>query len=75
VEIIEELRRHGYKVGPGTVYPILHKMENEGLLESRKVNVEGKIRIYYDITVIGRDTLNESKIWLRELVEEVLGEG
>ena len=25
--IIEELRRHGYNLSPGTLYPILHKME------------------------------------------------
>lgn len=73
-EMIEELRRHGYKVGPGTVYPILHQMENGGLLESYKMNVEGKIRIYYEITAQGQEMLSESKMWLRELVNEVLGE-
>jgi PadR family transcriptional regulator, regulatory protein PadR len=74
VEMIEELRKHGYKVGPGTVYPILHQMENGGFLESRKVNVAGRIRIYYEITSMGQEMLTESKIWLRELVNEVLGE-
>lgn len=73
-EMIEELRRHGYKVGPGTVYPILHQMESGGLLESYKMNVEGKIRIYYEITAQGQEMLAESKMWLRELVNEVLGE-
>ncbi|NLB52820.1 MAG: PadR family transcriptional regulator [Syntrophomonadaceae bacterium] len=32
VEIIEELKRHGYRVGPGTVYPVLHQMEEDGFL-------------------------------------------
>lgn len=74
VEIIEELRRHGYRVGPGTVYPVLHQMEGEGFLIAEKVNVEGRIRIYYQITEKGRQILNESKKWLRELVKEVLEE-
>lgn len=74
VEIIEELRRHGYRVGPGTVYPVLHQMEADGFLTAEKVNVEGRIRIYYQITEKGRQVLSESKKWLRELVKEVLEE-
>ncbi|MGE5370987.1 MAG: PadR family transcriptional regulator [Solirubrobacterales bacterium] len=72
VEMIEELRKHGYKAGPGTVYPILHQMETDGNLASRRVNVEGRIRVYYEITGKGRQTLEESKKWLQELVCEVL---
>jgi PadR family transcriptional regulator PadR len=74
VEIIEELKRHGYRVGPGTVYPVLHQMEEDGFLIAEKFNVEGRIRIYYQITEKGRQILSESKKWLRELVEEVLEE-
>lgn len=74
VEIIEELKRHGYRVGPGTVYPVLHQMEEEGFLIAEKVNVEGRIRIYYQITEKGLQVLKESKKWLRELVKEVLEE-
>jgi len=74
VEIIEELRRHGYRVGPGTVYPVLHQMEADGFLIAEKVNVEGRIRIYYQITEKGLQVLRESKKWLRELVKEVLEE-
>lgn len=74
VEIIKELKRHGYRVGPGTVYPVLHQMEDDGYLLAEKVNVEGRIRIYYQITEKGNQILSESKKWLRELVEEVLEE-
>ncbi|MEQ8174239.1 MAG: PadR family transcriptional regulator [Syntrophomonadaceae bacterium] len=74
VEIIEELKRHGYRVGPGTVYPVLHQMENGGFLSAQRINVEGRIRIYYQITEKGRHILQESKMWLRELVKEVLEE-
>lgn len=72
VEIIEELKRHGYRVGPGTIYPILHQMEAQGYLLSNKLNVGGRLRIYYRITEKGGQMLNESKKWLRELVDEVL---
>ncbi len=32
----EELARHGYKISPGTLYPILHGLEKRGYLESRR---------------------------------------
>src|SRR5690606_26647034 len=35
VEMMKELRRHGYKLGPGTLYPILHHLEESGFLASQ----------------------------------------
>jgi PadR family transcriptional regulator PadR len=32
----EELARHGYKISPGTMYPILHGLEKRGYLHSSK---------------------------------------
>src|SRR4029078_3800305 len=31
---IEELARHGYKLSPGTLYPVLHGLERKGYLQS-----------------------------------------
>lgn len=70
--IIEELRRHGYKLGPGTLYPILHSLEKGGLLRCKKKIVGGKIRKYYEITAKGRKTLAEVKEKIKELVDEVM---
>ena len=75
VEIMKELRRHGYSISPGTLYPILHSLENQEYLSSRKKVVEGKIRKYYQITGKGMSILGESKERTRELVREVLKEG
>ncbi len=30
--IVEELRHHGYQLSPGTLYPMLHGMEKEGVI-------------------------------------------
>jgi DNA-binding PadR family transcriptional regulator len=69
--IIEELARHAYKLSPGTLYPILHRMEKQGLLKSKKELVGGKFRRVYQITSTGRQTLSEAKDKLRELVGEL----
>ena len=74
VEIMEELKRHGYSISPGTLYPILHSLENQSYLVSRKEVVKGKARKYYKITKKGLNVLNKSKEKIRELVDEVLEE-
>lgn len=71
LELIEELESHGYPVSPGTMYPILSKLEQSGLIVSEKVNVEGKIRKYYQITDTGSEVLREAKEKIRELAREV----
>lgn len=70
--LIEELRRHGYDISPGTLYPILHSLEKEKLLESRKETIGGKVRKYYKITRAGRRALKLAKGKIKELVDEVM---
>ncbi len=69
--IIEELRRHGYELSPGTLYPILHRMEKRGYLNSEKEIVKGKTRRVYSITAPGKEMLTEAKSKVRELFGEL----
>lgn len=72
IEIMKELKRHGYEISPGTLYPILHSLEKEGYLKSEKENIDGKIRKYYVITKEGKYVLEKAKNKIKELVEEVM---
>ncbi|SRR5579884_1584832 len=72
VALIEELRRHGYELSPGTLYPVLHAMEEAGYLARENRVVRGKVRKYYTATQAGRDALAEARPKIRELVDEVL---
>ena len=69
--LIEELSEHGYKLSPGTLYPILHHLEEEQLLEHYEENVNGKIRKYYVTTEQGLAELHEAKRYLAELTKEI----
>lgn len=71
-EMIEELRHHGYDVSPGTLYPILHKLEKAGVLAVERHVVEGKVRKYYRATPEGRRQLVEIRARVKELTEELL---
>ena len=74
--MLEELERHGYALSYGTLYPALHRMEEEGLL-IREDRVEGgKVRKYYEATDKGTQELERVKGMIRELYREVVeGEG
>ena len=72
VEIVAELGRHGYRLSPGTVYPVLHDLEKAGYLKTRAEVVAGKVRKYYVATRAGSRALEKARIKLRELAGEVL---
>lgn len=70
--MIAELERHGYDISPGTLYPMLHGLEENGLVEREERVVNGKVRKYYRATDAGIVALEDVKEKLDELVEEVL---
>ncbi|ELK48495.1 PadR family transcriptional regulator [Halobacillus sp. ACCC02827] len=69
--MLEELREHGYEISAGTLYPILHTMEKDGLLKREDVNVNGKIRKYYRSTEQGDTVLEEARAKAYELFKEI----
>lgn len=70
--MIDELRRHGYVLSPGTLYPVLHSLEADGYLTREDRNVGGKVRKYYRVTASSEAALAEAGTRISELVEEVL---
>ena len=71
-ELKEELEEHGYSLSFGTLYPLLHKLCDDGYLDREERNVEGKIRKYYSLTGEGSVLLGQVREKLKELVEEVM---
>ena len=69
---LEELAGHGYQISPGTLYPTLHRLEADGLLDSEQRVVDGRTRRVYRATEAGRAALAEDRRALAELVREVL---
>jgi PadR family transcriptional regulator, regulatory protein PadR len=69
--MIEELQEHGYQISPGTLYPILHNLESEGLIEMEEKLVDAKIRKYYKITERGIEVLEEARKKAYELFKEI----
>jgi PadR family transcriptional regulator, regulatory protein PadR len=72
LEMMDELKRHGHSLSPGTLYPLLHALEAGGVLVSSGEVVNGKVRKYYRTTRTGDALLRELRARVRELVGEVL---
>jgi DNA-binding PadR family transcriptional regulator len=72
--IIEELARHGYRLSPGTLYPLLHGLEEKGYLRSSEEGSGRQPRRVYRATPKGRKALATAKAKVRELFSELLGE-
>lgn len=63
-EMIETLRARSqnvFELKAGTLYPLLHNLEQKKLLSVYEKEVGGKIRKYYKITKEGRKILEEKK--------------
>jgi DNA-binding PadR family transcriptional regulator len=71
LEMAEELARHGYQISLGTLYPLLHGMENKGYLRSTQKRNGRSIRKMYRATPLGKKALEAMKIKVGELFGEL----
>ena len=70
----EELARHGYRISPGTLYPLLHSLEEKGYLRSTEKRNGKSLRKEYRATAQGRKALLAAKSKVRELFGELIEE-
>ena len=71
-DIIKELKEVKVIVVEGTLYPILTRQKNAGLLSYRwEESQQGPPRKYYELTSEGRNFLSELDMSWQELVESV----
>src|SRR5438270_7159040 len=70
--MIQELARHGYRISPGSLYPLLHGLEQKGYLRSSEQRDGKSMRKVYRATPRGRRALAVAKTKVRELVQELI---
>src|SRR5215468_8514273 len=68
--MLEELHRHGYRLSPGTLYPLLARMARHGWLTATEPKGSRAARVYR-ITPAGSAVLKQLRASLRELQGEV----
>lgn len=68
--MLEELRHHGYRLSPGTLYPILTRMKHRGWLRPSEPKRSKDPRVYR-LTARGHEVLKRVQTSLDELYREV----
>jgi PadR family transcriptional regulator PadR len=71
VQAIREQSGGELEFGEGCVYPLLHKLEERGLLASRRVDVGGRSRVVYRVTTPGKSRLAETAAEWRRIAASI----
>lgn len=70
--MIDELARHGYRISPGSLYPLLHGLEKKGYLRATVRRQGRSQRRVYRATPLGKKALAAAKSKVRELFRELI---
>jgi PadR family transcriptional regulator PadR len=73
VRAIETATSQTLEFGEGCIYPVLHRLEQQGALASRRETVNGRSRLVYRVTATGRKKLAASTSAWKRVVEAVNG--
>jgi PadR family transcriptional regulator PadR len=71
VQAIKIATREGLEFGEGCVYPILHRLEAEGLLKANRESLGGRVRVVYKATSRGKAQLAETVGSWRQVVASI----
>ncbi len=68
---VEELTAGQIKLTYGALYPLLHKLENEGVLVTESENYNNRIRVYYSLTDKGESVVAEKVREMKQFIESL----
>jgi DNA-binding PadR family transcriptional regulator len=68
-QTVKELTKGKIDISEGALYPILHKLEAEGILDTEKVFIGKRVRKYYRVTKSGRKAVEQITRELNDFIE------
>jgi len=68
---VEDLTSGKIRLTYGALYPVLHKLEKEGVLVTESENFNNRIRIYYSLTEEGHSVVAERLKEMKEFIESL----
>jgi DNA-binding PadR family transcriptional regulator len=68
---VEDLTEGKIRLTYGALYPVLHKLESEGVLVTHSENYNNRIRIYYSLTPQGQSLVTEKLREMSEFIESL----
>jgi len=70
-QTVEMLSNGAIKLTFGALYPILHKLESDGYVQTETEIVNNRTRVYYKLTETGFSTAKEKVIELEEFISTI----
>lgn len=68
---VEKLTEGKIKLTYGALYPVLHKLENDGMLETTSEVINNRVRVYYRLTSSGHSLAAEKIKEMAEFIESI----
>ncbi|TAF50771.1 MAG: PadR family transcriptional regulator [Sphingobacteriia bacterium] len=68
---VKHLTAGELKITEGALYPLLHKLEEQGLLQTSTEKVENRIRKYYALTPAGKKESSKALVELKQFVQQL----
>src|SRR5690606_40661984 len=68
-QIVKDITKGKIDISEGALYPILHKMEADGILETEKVYIGKRVRKYYQVTASGKQAAEQVTNELTNFIE------
>lgn len=65
---VKEITKGKIDISEGALYPILHKLEADGILETEKVFLGKRVRKYYQITASGKLAIDDITAELNDFI-------
>ena len=66
---VKDMTKDKIDISEGALYPILHKLEREGVLETEKVFIGKRVRKYYKITSPGKKVVAAKTNEVNDFIE------
>jgi DNA-binding PadR family transcriptional regulator len=66
---VKALTKGKIDISEGALYPILHKLEHLGVLDTEKVYIGKRVRKYYSVTNSGKEVITEKTNEINDFIE------
>lgn len=71
VQAIREASADQLTFAEGVIYPLLHTLERDGALSTRRQTINGRSRVYYSVTPTGRERFDALSAHWRTLTDAI----
>ena len=70
-QLVKELTKGELQITEGAMYPLLHRLEEQGIVETEMENIGNRVRKYYTLTKAGKKqtsvAMEELKTFMQSL--------